>query len=138
MVKFWGAERAPDAFKFKFKFKVVGVGPHRPEGRSRSALWTPSFLKNSSCAGHNGRVSGISVIAANSAAARYSHFGFGPARKNTLAVFHHSFDVVLNAAEAFLNSKPDRFIVFYSVFYLLTYIAAKAQSKMAPDERFET
>jgi len=23
----------------------VGVGPHRPEGRSRSALWTPSFLK---------------------------------------------------------------------------------------------
>ncbi|GAB2930467.1 hypothetical protein GCM10011328_12890 [Hafnia psychrotolerans] len=28
-----------------FNVKVVGVGPHRPKGRSRSTLWNPRFLR---------------------------------------------------------------------------------------------
>ena len=62
-------------------------------------------FKNSSCAGWNGRVPGATAIAANAAAARCSRFGFGPARKKTLAVSHHSLDVVLNAAHWHLHRK---------------------------------
>jgi len=40
----------------------------------------------------------------------------------------------------FLNQNQRGFYLSFHlfVFYLLSYIAAKAQSKMAPDERFET
>ena len=52
-----------------------------------------------------GCVSGAPPIAANAAAARSSHFRFGPARKKNLAVSHRSFDVVLSAARGFFKVK---------------------------------
>ncbi len=52
-----------------------------------------------------GCVSGAPPIAANAAAARSSHFRFGPARKNTLAVSHRSFDVVLSAARGYVKRR---------------------------------
>src|SRR5471032_2106477 len=88
---------------------------HTDLGRPIAAAPRPRALSwnTCSCAGHNGRVPGIKTIAANSAAVRYSHFGFGPARKNTLAVSHRSLDVGLNAAEAFLSSKPEGLIFWF-------------------------
>ncbi|WP_205965069.1 hypothetical protein, partial [Rahnella sp. Larv3_ips] len=50
-----------------------------------------------------GYIPAAPAIAANAAAARSSHFRFGPARKNPLAVSHRSFDVVLSAARGFLK-----------------------------------
>ena len=50
-----------------------------------------------------GYVSAATAIAANAAAARSSHFRFEPARKNTLAVSHRSFDVVLSAAKGYVK-----------------------------------
>jgi len=45
----------------------VGVGPHRPKGgQSPPPFGIPGFFKNSSCAGHNGRISVTAVIAAKS------------------------------------------------------------------------
>src|SRR5471032_2258454 len=62
------------AAQTRLKVKVVGAGPHRLGG-PRASPRDPRAINTSSCAGHNGRVSVTTVIAANSAAARYSHFG---------------------------------------------------------------
>jgi hypothetical protein len=75
--------------------------PNWPKGRVNArALWTPALFN---CAlPLAGYFPAAPASAANAAAARYSHFGFEPARKKTLAVSHHSFDVVLKAARDFL------------------------------------
>ena len=52
-----------------------------------------------------GYIPAAPAIAANAAAARSSHFRFGPARKNTLAVSHRSFDVVLSAARGYVKRR---------------------------------
>ena len=95
----------PHGLKVKFKFKVVGVGPHRLGGRPIAAAPQDppgSFHFALPLAGY---IPAATAIAANAAAARSSHFRFGPARKKNLAVSHRSFDVVLSAARGFFKVK---------------------------------
>ncbi|WP_229893190.1 MULTISPECIES: hypothetical protein, partial [Rahnella] len=75
--------------------------PNWPKGRVNArALWTPALFN---CALPLVKyVSATPAIAANAAAARFSRLGFELARKMTLAVSHHSLDVVLKAAKGYV------------------------------------
>ncbi len=55
-----------------------------------------------------------------------------------LGIFQNPHLAILNATQTFLKDKNRPVLSFVFVFFLLIYITAKAQSKMAPDERFET
>ena len=97
-----GAHTGLRVLRMRFNVKVVGCHPHRPQGGLIAApLKNPRLFH---CAlPLAGYIPAAQAIAANAAATRSSHFRFGPARKNTLAVSHRSFDVVLSAAKGFLK-----------------------------------
>jgi len=82
--------------KFRF-FNKCDYVTHCAETDQRG-LWralfgiSTSFLLRAPLAGY---VSATPASAANAAAARFSRLGFEPARKKTLAVSHHSLNVVL-------------------------------------------
>ena len=83
------------------KVKTLGCHPNWLQGAPVAApLENPGLFH---CAlSLAGTVSATPASAANAAATRYFRFGFEPARKQTLAVSHHSLNVVLKAATGFL------------------------------------
>ncbi|AVF33622.1 hypothetical protein BV494_01205 [Rahnella sikkimica] len=89
-----------------FKIKTLGCHPNWPQGAPVAAPLENPGLFN--CAlPLAGYVSATLAIAANAAATRYFRFGFEPARKQTLAVSHHSLNIVLKAARGYVIRKID-------------------------------